>query len=134
MVEQVHRRSTGRTWDRPGASVIDCATVTDWAAAVTACVGGSDQARLQNTLMAMSDKVCAVALSALREEQRDAVYALIAPAKAKRIREEIRLESRRRTPLAVRDRIIRDFLKSFEGGPKPRPKIYIRPKGAKHAR
>ena len=108
--------------------------MVDWAAAVTACVGGADQARLQNILMAMSDKVCAVALSTLREEQRDAVYALIAPAKARRIREEIRLESRRRTPLAVRDRIIRDFLRNFEAGPKPRPRIYIRPKRTPRAR
>ncbi len=102
--------------------------MTDWAAAVSARIGRTDPARLQNTLMAMGDKICAVALSTLSEDRRDAVYALIAPAKARRIREEIRLESRRRTARSVRDRIIREFLKSFEVGPKSRPTIYIRPK------
>ena len=102
--------------------------MTDWAAAVTARLGRTDPARLQNTLMAMSDKICAVALATLPEERRDAVYALIAPTKARRIREEIRLETRRRTARAVRDRIIREFLKGFDAGPKTRPTIYIRPK------
>jgi len=78
--------------------------------------------------MAMSDKICAVALATLPDGKRDAVYALIAPTKARRIREEIRLESRRRTTHAVRDRILREFLKSFDAGPGARPTIYIRPK------
>jgi hypothetical protein len=102
--------------------------MTDAASEVAACIGRTDEARLQNVLMAMGDKICAVALSTLAVERRESVLARIAPAKAKRVREEIRLESRRRTTPAVKERIIRAFLASFEARPPARPRVYIRPR------
>lgn len=98
------------------------------AALVRQCLSGADSTTLQNILMRIPDKVCAVALSALPEEERTPALARMAPIKAERIREEIRLEARRRTTALVRGRIVRSFLSYFgrakaAGGP-----IWIRPK------
>jgi hypothetical protein len=95
---------------------------------VRQCLGGADATILQNILMRMPDKVCAVGLALLPEEERGPAYALIAPAKAARIREEIRLEARRRTTALVRGRIIRTFLSYFGKAKKTSGPIWIRPK------
>lgn len=92
------------------------------------CLSGTDATTLQNVLMRIPDKVCAVALSALPEKERTATLARMAPIKAERIREEIRLEARRRTTALVRGRIIRAFLSYFGRARKPGGPIWIRPK------
>jgi hypothetical protein len=83
---------------------------------------------LQNILMRMPDKVCAIGFQALPEDAREGLYALIAPRKAARIKEEIRLETRRRTSAAVKERIARGFLSYFGEAEKLKKRIYIRPK------
>jgi len=98
------------------------------AAAVRQCLAGLGATALQNVLMRMPDKVCAVGLATLAEAERAPAYALMAPAKASRVKEEIRLESRRRTTALVRGRIIRSFLSYFGGAEKPGGSIWIRPK------
>ena len=100
----------------------------DTAAAIWDQVSRIDRTRRQNILMRIPDKVCAVAFAALSEERRRSLYALIAAPKAARVREEIRLESRRRTSAAVRAKIIRAFLSFFGGAARTGGSIYIRPK------
>ena len=92
------------------------------------CVRDTEKTALQNIVMRMPDKVCAVGLAALSEEQRREVYALIAAPKAARIEEEMRLESRRRTGALVRARIVRTFLSYFGRAPKMHGTIWVRPK------
>jgi hypothetical protein len=99
--------------------------------AIRDCVGRTDATRLQNILMRIPDKVCAVALGTMDEEKRRALYALIAPLKAARIEEEIRLEARRRTAPAVRTKILRGFLSYFGEAERLKKRIYIRPKERK---
>ncbi len=98
---------------------------------VRECLRKTNATALQNILMRMPDKVCAVALSTLTPEERAPVYALIAPQKASRIKEEIRLEAMRSTTPLVRGRIMRTFLSYFgkarPAGGKAGP-IWIRPK------
>jgi len=97
------------------------------AAAVWNAVSSTDTALLQNTLMRMPDKVCAVALATLPREKRMVVYSRIAGPKAARIEEEIGLEARRRTSAFVRARIIRSFLSYFGRAWKVPGRIWIRP-------
>jgi hypothetical protein len=98
------------------------------AGAVWEAVSSADAAFLQNTLMRVPDKVCAVALSALPREKRLLLYSRIAGPKAARIEEEIRLESRRRTSVIVRARIIRSFLSYFGRARRVPGRLWIRPK------
>jgi len=98
------------------------------AAAVWNAVSGADSALLQNTLMRVPDKVCAVALATLPREKRMMLYSRIAGPKASRIEEEIALESRRRTSALVRSRIIRSFLSYFGQARKVPGRIWIRPR------
>ena len=100
----------------------------DTAARVWDCVSRADRTTLQNILMRVPDKVCAVAFAALTEERRRSLYAMIAGPKAARIEEEIRLESRRRTSALVRGRILRSFLSYFGLARKAEGTIYIRPR------
>jgi hypothetical protein len=93
------------------------------------CVLRADPTSLQNILMRMPDKVCAVAFAVLGDDKREALYVLLAPTKAAGIREEIRLESRRRTSALVRARIIRTFLSYFGESKRTTARIWIRPKG-----
>ena len=97
------------------------------AGAVWDAVSSLDGAALQNTLMRVPDKVCAVALSTLPREKRMRLYSRIAGPKASRIEEEIALESRRRTSPVVRARIIRSFLSYFGKARRPAGRIWIRP-------
>jgi hypothetical protein len=76
----------------------------------------------------MPDKVCAVGLAALSPEEREPVYAVIAPQKALRIREEIRIEALRRTTALVHGRITRTFLSFFGKARSPGGRIWVRPK------
>lgn len=85
-------------------------------------------AALQNTLMRIPDKVCAVALATLPREKRRMLYSRIAGPKAARIEEEIALESRRRTSPRVRAWIIRSFLSYFGRAGRVPGRIWIRPK------
>ncbi len=98
------------------------------AAAVWEAVSSADGATLQNTLMRVPDKVCAVALAALPREKRMMLYARIAGPKAARIEQEIALESRRRTSALVRARIMRSFLSYFGRARKVPGRIWIRPR------
>jgi len=100
----------------------------DFSAAIWVCVSRADKTTLQNVLMRMPDKVCAVAFATLTEERRQLLYALIAGPKAARIVEEIRLESRRRTSALVRGRILRSFLSYFGRARNAGGTIYIRPR------
>jgi hypothetical protein len=96
-------------------------------AAVWDAVSSAHAALLQNTLMRMPDKVCAVALATLPKEKRLVVYSRIAGPKAARIEEEIGLESRRRTMPLVRARIIRSFLSYFGRASRVPGRIWIKP-------
>jgi hypothetical protein len=97
------------------------------AAAVWDAVSTAHTALLQNTLMRMPDKVCAVALATLPKEKRLVIYSRIAGPKAARIEEEIGLESRRRTSALVRARIIRSFLSYFGRASRVPGRIWIKP-------
>ena len=98
------------------------------AAAVWNAVSSVDPALLQNTLMRIPDKVCAVALAVLPREKRMLLYARIAGPKAARIEEEIALETRRRTSALVRARILRSFLSYFGRARRVPGRIWIRPR------
>ena len=100
----------------------------DFAARIWDCVSRTDRTTLQNILMRMPDKVCAVAFATLTRERQQSLYALIAGPKTARIIEEIRLESRRRTSALVRGRILRSFLSYFGLARKAGGTIYIRPR------
>jgi hypothetical protein len=95
---------------------------------VRKALSGASSTTLQNVLMRMPDKVCAVGLAALAPEEREPLYALVAPAKAGRVREEIRLEMRRRTTALVRGRIVRAFLSYFGQAKAPSGTIWIKPR------
>jgi len=97
------------------------------AAAIWDAVSSADAALLQNTLMRMPDKVCAVALATMPKEKRMVIYSRIAGPKAARIEEEIGLESRRRTSALVRARIIRSFLSYFGRARRVPGRIWIKP-------
>ena len=97
------------------------------AAAIWDAVSSADTVLLQNTLMRMPDKVCAVALATLPKEKRMAIYSRIAGPKAARIEEEIELEARRRTGALVRARIIRSFLSYFGRARRVPGRIWIKP-------
>ena len=99
----------------------------DAALRIREIVERTERTMLQNILMRIPDKVCATALAALPDESRTSMYALIADSKAHRIREEIRLESRRRTSAAVRDRLMRSFLSYFDMDAQRGPRVWIRP-------
>jgi hypothetical protein len=95
------------------------------------CLSITDKTALQNTLMRMPDKVCAVGLASVTPEERDPVYSLIAPRKASRVREEIRLEAMRRTTPLMKGRIMREFLSYFGSAgitPGTRGPIWIKPR------
>jgi hypothetical protein len=116
----------------PGKVVRDLAPrrPADLSARIWDCVSRADRTTLQNILMRMPDKVCAVAFATLTKERQQSLYALIAGPKAARIVEEIRLESRRRTSALVRGRILRRFLSYFGLARKTAGTIYIRPRRA----
>ena len=96
--------------------------------AVWDAVSAAGGSLLQNTLMRIPDKVCAVAFAALPREKRLMIYSRIAGPKAARIEEEIVLEGRRRTSALVRARIIRSFLSYFGRARKVSGRIWIRPR------
>jgi hypothetical protein len=98
------------------------------AALVAECVNGTDTTRLQTILMLMPDKVCAVAFATLSEDRRRSLCTLLGGTKAGRIKEEIRLEARRKTSAEVRSRIIRSFLSYFGKARAGTAMIWIRPK------
>ncbi len=94
---------------------------------IRACLSETGRTALQNILMRMPDKVCAVGLAALPPRERDPYFALMAPVKAARVKEEIRLEALRRTTPLVRGRIVRTFLSFFGRARKAPGTIWIRP-------
>ena len=98
------------------------------AGAVWDAVSAAEGAHLQNTLMRIPDKVCAVALAALPREKRLMIYSRIAGPKAARIEEEIVLEGRRRTSALVRARLLRSFLSYFGRARRVSGRIWIRPR------
>ncbi len=95
--------------------------------AVRDVLAGTGLTKLQNILMRIPDKVCAAAFSTLTDHARVRLYALVADAKASRIREEIRLEARRRTSPLVRARLLRSFLSYFSHGTARAPRVWIKP-------
>jgi len=98
------------------------------AGAVWDAVSAADGASLQNTLMRIPDKVCAVAFASLPREKRLVIYSRMAGPKAARIEEEIALETRRRTGALVKARIVRSFLSYFGRAGKVPGRIWIRPR------
>jgi hypothetical protein len=98
------------------------------AGAIWDAVSATDGAALQNTLMRIPDKVCAVAFSALPREKRLMIYSRIAGPKAARIEEEITLLARRRTSPLVKAAIMRSFLSYFGRARKVSGTIWIRPR------
>ncbi len=94
---------------------------------VRACLSQTGRIALQNILMRMPDKVCAVGLAALAPEERTPCYALMAPVKAARVKDEIRREALRRTTPLVRGRILRTCLSFFGRARKTPGTIWIRP-------
>ena len=98
------------------------------AGAIWEAVSAMNGPTLQNTLMRVPDKVCAVAFAALPREKRMILYARMAGPKAARIEQEIALEGRRRTSPRVRARIIRSFLSYFGRAGAVPGRIWIRPR------
>jgi hypothetical protein len=96
--------------------------------AIRSCLQGQDATTLQNTLMRMPDKVCAVGLAEITPEERDPIYALLAPQKARRVKDEIRYIALRHTEPVVHTRIIRAFLSYFGKAPISKGRIWIRPR------
>ena len=90
-------------------------------------VSSTDGTLLQNTLMRIPDKVCAVAFAVLPREKRLVIYSRIAGPKAARIEEEITLLGRRRASPLVKARIVRSFLSYFGRARKVSGTIWIRP-------
>ena len=84
-------------------------------------------AALSNILMRIPDKVCAAGFSALSDDVQRRLYALVGDTKAVRIREEIRIEARRRTSPVARARLLRSFLAYFEHRAPRAPSVWIRP-------
>jgi len=84
-------------------------------------------AALSNILMRIPDKVCAAGFSALSDDMQERLFTLVGDTKAARIREEIRIEARRRTSKVTRARLLRSFLAYFEHRPPPAPSVWIRP-------
>jgi hypothetical protein len=84
-------------------------------------------ARLSNILMRIPDKVCAAGFSALPDDTQNRLYALVGGTKAARIREEIRIEGRRRTSAVARARLLRSFLAYFEHRAPRAPSVWVRP-------
>jgi Mg/Co/Ni transporter MgtE len=82
---------------------------------------------LSNILMRIPDKVCAAAFSALSKDAQRRLFALIGETKANRIREEIRIETRRRTSAVTRTRLLRSFLSYFEHPRPGAPTVWVRP-------
>jgi hypothetical protein len=76
----------------------------------------------------MPDKVCAVGLAEITPEERDPLYALLAPQKARRVKDEIRYVALRRTTPLVHGRIIRAFLSYFGEARSSSGRIWIRPR------
>ena len=95
---------------------------------IRACLQAQDVTTLQNTLMRMPDKVCAVGLAEMTPEERDPIYALLAPQKAWRVKDEIRYIALRRTTPLVHGRIIRLFLSYFGKAPSTKGRIWIKPR------
>ncbi len=92
------------------------------------CVERTDQTQLQNILMRIPDKVCAIALCTLDEQMRFRLLGLIAPMKANRIAAEITLNARRRTSPSVQAKILKGFLSYFGEAESLKKPIYIRPR------
>ena len=106
----------------------------DRARSIRDLIKRTDRTGLQNILMRIPDKVCAAALSLLAEAERSPLYALIADSKAGRIREEIRLGSRRRMTPTVRARLISSFAAYFRTGTTKGPTVWLRPVRPKNDR
>jgi len=90
-------------------------------------IAATDTTTLSNVLMRIPDKVCAAGFSILADDVRARLYTLIGDTKAQRIREEIRIEARRRTNAAVRARLVRSFLAYFKQRAPRAPAIWIKP-------
>ena len=99
----------------------------DRARAIRDLIHRTEKTRLQNILMRIPDKVCAAAFSLLGETERSPLYTLIADSKAVRIREEIRLGSRRRMTPTVRARLVSSFTAYFRAGTARGPTVWLRP-------
>ncbi len=82
---------------------------------------------LSNILMRIPDKVCAAGFSTLPDDMRHRLYALTGNTKAARLREEIRIETRRRTSAAIRARLLRSFVSYFERPAPGAPTVWVRP-------
>jgi hypothetical protein len=82
---------------------------------------------LSNILMRIPDKVCAAGFSTLSDDLQRGLYALVGETKAARIREEVRIEARRRTTAAARARLVRSFLAYFQQRAPRAPAVWIRP-------
>ncbi len=90
-------------------------------------VARTDSTTLSNTLMRIPDKVCAAGFSTLPDDLRSRLYALVGETKAARIREEIRIETRRRTSAIVHSRLVRSFLSYFDARAPGAPTVWVRP-------
>jgi Mg/Co/Ni transporter MgtE len=90
-------------------------------------VARTDATKLQNILMRIPDKVCAAGFSVISDTERARLYALVGEKKAARIREEIHIETRRRTSVTVRSRLVRSFLSYFDLRSPGAPKVWVRP-------
>jgi len=82
---------------------------------------------LSNILMRIPDKVCAAGFSVFPEDTQLRLFALVGEAKAGRVREEIKIEARRRTSAVSRSRLVRSFITYFEHRAPQAPSVWIRP-------
>ena len=95
------------------------------------CIQKTPETQLQNALMRMPDRICAVSLSKLTDEQKDYIFSTMSPIKARRIREEIGYQRRLNIPEANYLKIVRSFLSLLGSGEKGNNtdlNIYIRPR------
>jgi hypothetical protein len=89
----------------------------------------TERVQVVNTLMTIPDREIAVPLLQLEGRERDAILSLLSPAKAGRVREEIRYQETLFISRERQLRIVNKFLSYFEPGKSDfRDRSYIRPK------
>jgi hypothetical protein len=84
---------------------------------------------LHNTLMKIPDREISVPLMLLSDREREMILSLVAPAKANRIREELKFQQRIEIRSDRFEKIVRKFIGYFGAGKKMfEDQSYLRPK------
>ena len=87
------------------------------------------ESQVQNRLMACPDRQLAIALLGMDDETIDAIVSRVAPAKAKRVREELNLAAVRGLDVPTRMRILGRLVESLRQDQQVRgERSYLRPR------